>query len=135
MWPSDGPVFLDYQSGRRGPLHYDLASLLFSPDTGLTDSQREPLVTDYLAALREQGVTLEAEPFLRDFYAFVLMRRLQALGAYARIAVQVGKPEYLAKIPPALQTLRDLFARGRLALGLPALEGWLRAMVDAETVN
>ncbi|HEX7928951.1 MAG TPA: phosphotransferase [bacterium] len=135
MWTNGGPVFIDYQSGRRGPLHYDLVSLLFSPDTGLQDAEREPLVDVYLAALREQGVALERDAFLRDFYAFVLVRRMQALGAYAEFAVSKGKREYLAKIPPALATLRHLFAGGRLSLGLPALEEWLRAAVEAETVH
>jgi aminoglycoside/choline kinase family phosphotransferase len=135
MWPARGPVFLDYQSGRRGPLHYDLASLLFSPDTGLEDREREPLVDTYLEALAGQGVTADRDAFLRDFYAFVLIRRLQALGAYAHLAVTKGKPEYLGKIPPAVRTLRELFARGRLSLGLPALEGWLKAVLEAETVH
>lgn len=135
MWTARGPVFLDYQGGRRGPLQYDLASLLYSPDTGLAEPEREPLVAHYLAALAEQGVTVERGPFLRDFYAVVLIRRLQALGAYAHIAVGQGKREYLDKIPPALETLRELFARGRLALGLPALEGWLREAIEAPTVH
>jgi aminoglycoside/choline kinase family phosphotransferase len=137
MWPGPerGPVFLDYQSGRHGPLHYDLVSLLFSPDTGLEQAEREPLVDTYLAALAGQGVRPEREAFLRDFYAFVLIRRLQALGAYAHLAVTKGKPEYLGKIAPAVHTLRDLFARGRLSLGLPALEDWLRDALEAQTVH
>jgi aminoglycoside/choline kinase family phosphotransferase len=135
MWPRGGPVFLDYQSGRRGPLPYDLVSLLYSPDTGLVEPEREALIEDYLAALAEQGVRPEREPFLRDFYAFVLVRRMQALGAYARIAVSMGKADYLAKIPPAVQTLRELLAQGRLSLGLPALESWLKGALDAETFH
>jgi aminoglycoside/choline kinase family phosphotransferase len=55
----------------------------------------------------------------------VLVRRLQALGAYARIAVAEGKSAYLDKIPPALETLRGLIGGGRLRLGLPRLEAWL----------
>lgn len=135
MWPNGSPVFIDYQSGRRGPLHYDLVSLLFSPDTGLQDAEREPLVDIYLTALAEQGVKLRRDAFLRDFYAFVLVRRMQALGAYAEFAVSKGKREYLSKIPPALATLRHLFATGRLSLGLPALEAWMRTAVEAETVH
>jgi aminoglycoside/choline kinase family phosphotransferase len=135
MWTARGPVFLDYQGGRRGPLQYDLASLLYSPDTGLAEPEREPLVEHYLAALAEESVRVERGPFLENFYAIVLIRRLQALGAYARLAVGQGKREYLDKIPPALETLRDLFARGRFALGLPALESWLREAIEAPTVH
>jgi len=126
MWPDGGPVFLDYQGCRRGPLAYDLASLLYSPDSGLTEPEREPVMSAYLQALAEEGVRQEPDSFRRDFYAVVLVRRLQALGAYARIATDENKPEYLAKIPSALATLRELFEAGCISLGLPALEGWLR---------
>jgi aminoglycoside/choline kinase family phosphotransferase len=125
MWPADRPILLDYQGARFGALAYDLASLLYSPDTGLTEPERPALIAAYLNALAREGVTPDPEAFQRDFYAVVLVRRLQALGAYARIAVAEGKPEYLDRIPPALDMLHALFRSGRLALGLPHLEGWL----------
>lgn len=135
MWPHGGPVFLDYQAGRRGPLHYDLVSLLYSPDTGLEEPERDALVEEYLDALGEQGVRPGREAFLRDFYAFVLVRRMQALAAYAYLAVTKSKVEYLGKIPAAVRTLQELQARGRLSLGLPALEAWLKSALLGETVH
>jgi len=126
MWPAGGPVLLDYQGARYGALAYDLASLLYSPDAGLSEAERPALIAAYVQALAREGVSLEREAFERDFHAVVLVRRLQALGAYARIAVVEGKPEYLDRIPPALDTLQSLFRSGRLALGLPHLEAWLR---------
>ncbi|MFI5399590.1 MAG: aminoglycoside phosphotransferase family protein [SAR324 cluster bacterium] len=125
MWPAGRPVLLDYQGARFGPLAYDLASLLYSPDTGLTEEERPPLIAAYLEALAREGVVQAPEPFQRDFYAVVLVRRLQALGAYARIAAAESKPEYLQRIAPALDTLHALFRSGRLELGLPHLEAWL----------
>jgi aminoglycoside/choline kinase family phosphotransferase len=125
MWPADGPVLLDYQGARFGPLAYDLASFLYSPDSGLTEAERPPLIAAYLAALAREGVVPAPEVFQRDFHAVVLVRRLQALGAYARIAAVEGKPEYLERIPPALDTLHALFRSGGFALGLPHLEAWL----------
>jgi aminoglycoside/choline kinase family phosphotransferase len=137
MWPHQaaqrgGPVFLDYQDGRRGPLHYDLASLLYSPDTGLEQAEREALFEAYWVALEQQGEAPRRDSFLGDFQAFVLMRRLQALGAYAYLAVAKGKPEYLAKIHPAVTTLRELLSAGHLRLGLPDLETWLFSALQAE---
>ncbi|MDH5750855.1 MAG: phosphotransferase, partial [Deltaproteobacteria bacterium] len=105
---TEGPVFLDYQSGRRGPLAYDLASLLYSPDSGLDDHERQLLIHAYLAALDGEGVHLDHGEFLEGFYPIVLIRRLQALGAYVRIGTDGGKPEYLEKIAPALDTLQGL---------------------------
>ena len=121
----EGPVFLDYQSGRRGPLAYDLASLLYSPDTGADEPLRAHLLGVYLAALGEQGVTRTREAFLTGFHPIVLVRRLQALGRYAELIAARKQTAFLEKIPPALAELRALQAAGHFDFGLPALEGWL----------
>jgi aminoglycoside/choline kinase family phosphotransferase len=63
------------------------------------------------------------------FNAVVLLRRLQALGAYVRIATEKQAPAYLEKIPPALETLRGLRAAGHLDFGLPALDDWLEVLL------
>lgn len=120
-----GPVFLDYQDGMPGPLAYDLAALLFSPDTGVDEQERELLVDAYLGALERQDVAVPRGAFLESFHAIVLVRRMQALGAYARLSTVDHKPQYLAKIPPALETLRGLWRDGHFDLGLPALHEWL----------
>ena len=129
MW-RDGPVFLDYQSGRRGALHYDLVSFLYSPHTGLGEKERVQLIDVYLKGLKDCGVTVDRLAFLADFHPFVLIRRLQALGAYAQIGATKGKEEYLRYIPPSLADLRQLLATGKLELGLPALQAWLRGIVE-----
>lgn len=130
MW-REGPVFLDYQSGRRGALQYDLASLLYSPDSGLQERERMPLIDAYLKSLAECGVKLEKFAFLADFHPFVLVRRLQALGAYAQLGKQPGREHFRAKIAPALADLGQLLESGKLSMGLPALEAWLRTLVRA----
>ncbi len=129
MW-QEGPTFLDYQSGRRGALQYDLASLLYSPDSGLNERERAQLIQVYLKALRDCGGAVDQVSFLADFHPFVLMRRLQALGAYAWLAGAQEKPEYLKKIPPALADLRILMQQKKLSFGLPTLETWLRKVLE-----
>jgi N-acetylmuramate 1-kinase len=121
----EGPVFLDYQSGRRGPLAYDLASLLYSPDTGADEPLRAHLTGTYLEALAAQGVSLARADFLAGFFPIVLVRRLQALGRYAELIAVRKQAAFLEKIPPALAELRALQAAGHFAFGLPALEAWL----------
>ncbi len=128
----EGPVFLDYQAGRRGALAYDLASLLYSPDTGADDPLRAHLIGVYLEALAGQGVPLARETFLAAFHPIVLVRRLQALGRYAELIAVRKQTAFLAKIPPALAELRRLQAGGAFAFGLPALEAWLARVLGED---
>jgi aminoglycoside/choline kinase family phosphotransferase len=130
MWPEGRPVFIDYQSGRRGALAYDLASILFSPDSGLDAPGRERLIDAYLSALAECGEHPARAEFLAGFHAVVLVRRLQALGAYARIERVKHSAPYRERIAPALATLRALHAGGQLRFGLPALEDWLALLFE-----
>ena len=120
-----GPVFLDYQSGRWGALAYDLASLLYSPDTGADEALRASLIEVYLAALRDCGVSIPRGEFMAGFYPLLLLRRLQALGAYAELGLSRNRPAMLEQIPPAMAGLRILLKAGRFDFGLPALERWL----------
>ena len=129
----EGPVFLDYQSGRLGHPAYDLASLLHSSDTGADEALREHLMGAYLDAMEGWGAKMERLEFLAAFNPLLLIRRLQALGAFADLGAQ-GKPGYLERIPPALEDLGNLLRAGRFGLGsdglgLPALEGWLGEVV------
>lgn len=131
MWPSSPdlpspPVFLDYQSGRKGALQYDLASFLFSPDTGLNAKERGEMIELYLENLAGCGVKPEPEVFEKDLYKMVFIRRIQALGAYGELGGKPGGEAYLEKIPAALSTLRELAQQKRFSFGLPALEDWLK---------
>lgn len=130
MWRDDAPVFLDYQSGRRGALHYDLASLLYSPDSGLDDAGRDRLVTAYLEALADCGERPQPTAFRATLARFALVRRLQALGAYAHLARREGSEDFRARIPGALADLRGLVAAGAATAGLPALHRWLEAWLE-----
>lgn len=125
MWPNGGPVFLDYQSGRRGPVAYDLASLLYSPDSLLDEPARERLIDRYLDALGARGVRLERGALLAEFYPCVALRRLQALGAYGRLARQHGKEWFLDKVPATWATLRELLQREAFCGEYPAFRAWL----------
>ena len=131
MWHDDAPVFIDYQSGRHGPLAYDLAALLFSPDSGLDDPGRTILIGDYLDALSARGVLRSRDEFEQELYLAVTVRRLQALGAYARLAYGQGQTQYLEKIPPAWVALRSLLERNLICAARPALRKWLLTLASS----
>ena len=76
------PFFLDYQGGRRGALQYDIASLLYDGKADLPPELRQQLLDHYLETLAG-FIKLEREVFMQYYYAYVYVRIMQALGAYA----------------------------------------------------
>jgi len=99
--------FIDYQGGRKGPLQYDLASILYSPKTGLNNMQREPLLDKYLEKLQSiQDVNIQN--FKKQFYLFALIRILQALGAYGFRGLIEQKPGFSKNIPEAIENINFL---------------------------
>src|SRR3984885_8299866 len=51
MWRDGGPMFVDYQGGRRGALQYDIASLLYDAKADLPDDLRQELLDLYIDRL------------------------------------------------------------------------------------
>lgn len=73
--------FIDYQGGRKGALQYDVASLLYDAKAEIPQYLREELLNHYLDKL-ESDYGLSRNEFMKSFYAFVLLRIMQAMGAY-----------------------------------------------------
>ncbi len=102
--------FIDYQGGRQGALQYDLASLLYDAKANLGDSTRELLLEHYLDSLQKHK-TVNREEFKQQFYAFVLIRILQAMGAYGFRGFYENKSHFLQSIPYALKNLRNILKK------------------------
>lgn len=101
------PRFIDYQSGRRGALQYDVASLLFDANVDLSSEDRHELLEYYLeqATMHEK---INSSTFKAHFYDFALIRLLQALAAFTFLSMEKGKIEFLNSIPQALDHLKAL---------------------------
>jgi aminoglycoside/choline kinase family phosphotransferase len=128
------PFFLDYQGGRKGALHYDIASLLYDAKADLPPALRQQLLEGYLAALA-QFVELTREEFMRHYYAFVHVRIMQALGAYGFRGFYERKPLFLRSVPFALNNLRWLLERVKLPIALPTLLGAFERMIESEKLR
>jgi aminoglycoside/choline kinase family phosphotransferase len=106
----DGQLFfIDYQGGRLGPLQYDLASLLYDAKANLPQPFRNELLDIYLNAIKSYLPDFNKEEFLRYYPAFILMRILQALGAYGFRGYYQKKAHFLQSVPYALANLKTLF--------------------------
>jgi aminoglycoside/choline kinase family phosphotransferase len=101
---------IDFQGMRPGLAQYDLASLLYDPYVTLTDFERAELIAFYKTLLEARGGTA-AETFDDVFYMCAAQRLMQALGAYGFLGLQRGKPDFLAHIPAARRSLREVAGR------------------------
>ena len=125
------PWFIDYQGGRRGALQYDVASLLYDSKANLAARHREALLDHYLGVLEARGVA-GREEFLDRWPGYVLVRLLQALGAYGYRGFFERKPRFLQSVPYAAANLSGLLDAG-LPVDVPELEAALAAIVERWT--
>lgn len=105
MVVNDKPAFIDYQGGRKGPLQYDLASLLFDAKADLPHAFREELLNHYIALLSEE-IAVDEVLFRKHYHGFVLIRTMQAMGAYGFRGFYEKKEHFLQSIPFAIQNLK-----------------------------
>ena len=126
-----GPFFLDYQGGRKGALHYDIASLLYDAKADLPPALRQKLLSHYMEALRGM-IGLERDAFMHHYYAFVYVRMMQALGAYGFRGFYERKPHFLQSVPYAIKNLRWLLANAIVPIALPALTNAFQGIVDSQ---
>ncbi len=123
--------FIDYQGGRKGALQYDLASLLFDAKADLPNSIREQLLEHYLDAL-EPLYKVDRKKFREHYYAFVLIRILQAMGAYGFRGFYEKKTHFLQSIPYALENLKFILDHAKWEISIPTLTELLYKLTVSE---
>ncbi len=132
MLVENNPYFIDYQGGRKGTLQYDVASLLYDAKANLPSLIREQLLAFYLDEL-EQFLPGSRNDFLTYFPGFILIRILQALGAYGYRGYYEKKSHFLQSVPYALnnlRNLRNLWLDKRFGVELPTLFHLLDEMIE-----
>jgi len=122
------PRFIDYQGGRRGALAYDVASLLYDGKAAIPASVRQRLLAHYLDGLSGH-MAVDRAIFEEQFRGFVLIRIMQAMGAYGYRGFFERKPLFLESIPHQARNLAGLLETG-LPLPLPELESVFRRIVE-----
>jgi aminoglycoside/choline kinase family phosphotransferase len=112
--------FIDYQGGRQGALQYDVASLLFEARVDLPPELREELLHYYLDLLGKENKKQAAE-FQKYYHGFVLIRILQAMGAYGLRGIIENIPLFLQSIPFAIKNIGSLLDKSLVPEGMPEL--------------
>ena len=128
------PFFLDYQGGRKGALHYDIAALLYDAKADLSPELRQQLLDCYIERLAD-FIKVKREVFMRHYYAYVYVRIMQALGAYGFRGFYERKAHFLQSVPYALKNLRWLLQHVELPVALPTLTSAFTSIVASEKLR
>jgi aminoglycoside/choline kinase family phosphotransferase len=134
MLHNNEPWFIDYQGGRKGALQYDLASLLYDSKADIPQPVREELIDAYLNEL-EKIHTVNKKEFRQYFYGYVLIRMMQAMGAYGFRGFYEKKEHFLKSIPFAIENLKIVLNKFSFPVNLPELETVLRSIPDSDVLK
>ncbi|MFO7189824.1 MAG: phosphotransferase [Pseudomonadota bacterium] len=107
------PGILDFQDAVRGPLTYDLVSLLRDCYIAWPEAQVREWALEFRAAALAAGMDVLADEaaFLHAFDLMGVQRHLKAIGIFARLWHRDGKPGYLDDIPRTLGYVQAVGAR------------------------
>ena len=140
------PYFIDYQGGRKGPLQYDVISLLYQVKARIPEEIRKELIDYYKQRIsllpsvarndignlsfRPKRSVVEksslVESFDKYFPAFVLLRLLQVLGAYGFRGLIQKKLHFMLSIPYAIRELMKASENWQLPFALPELQAIIK---------
>ena len=128
--------FIDFQGGMKGPLQYDVASLLWQAKANLSKEWKDELLHHYITAANEYLPTpINTEKFISQYNGFVLIRLLQVLGAYGFRGLFERKAHFISSIPFGLQNLQFFIQNYTLNIPLPELNNVLNIVSDNEIIN
>lgn len=121
--------FIDFQGGRKGSLYYDLASLLYDSKAKLNDKFREQM-RDYYYQQLSKTISIDYQIFLQDYNNYLLIRLLQAFGAYSFRGIVEKKLAFVSSISPALENINILLKKGYVNKNLTELTKTLEFLAE-----
>lgn len=126
--------FIDYQGGRRGALQYDLASLLFDAKADIPNDKRNEYLDFYINQLKSY-IEIDENKFKSYYYLFILIRIMQAMGAYGFRGFYEKKSHFLASIPYAQDNLKFILDNCKLPIELKTLKPILYEIAESEKLK
>ena len=108
----NNPGILDFQDAVRGPVTYDVVSLLKDCYIAWPASRVRAWALQHRELLLAKGfpVGLTEEQFIRWFDLIGLQRHIKVLGIFARLYYRDGKVQYLKDLPRVLRYARETAA-------------------------
>lgn len=131
MIVNNEPYFIDYQGGRKGPLQYDVVSLLYQVKARIPEEIRVKLIDYYKEKLivgMRRATSQRIDSFDKYFPAFVLLRLLQVLGAYGFRGLIQKKLHFMQSIPYAIREIIKVCDNWSLPFELPELQSVIKQL-------
>ena len=125
------PHFIDYQGGRKGALQYDVASILYDSKANIPADIKDILLDHYLDVLANY-VNFDKDKWLEYYRAFVLIRLMQAMGAYGFRGFYERKTAFLKSIPYALKQLDNILNSDLFPPGFTYMESVLGSLTSSK---
>ena len=124
------PGVIDFQDAVRGPITYDLVSLLKDAYISWPQTQVVRWALGYRDLAQQRGLLGECDDgkFMRWFDLMGLQRHLKVVGIFARLHLRDGKSGYLQDIPRVLAYIMDTCQRYR---EFAPLGHWLSQVLPA----
>jgi aminoglycoside/choline kinase family phosphotransferase len=127
------PCFIDYQGGMKGPLQYDVASLLWQAKAELPETWKQELFDFYTAEV-QQYRDIDVSQFQYEYSRIVLVRLLQVLGAYGLRGLIEKRSHFLSSIPQGLSNLDKWIQQYNLP-SYPILEKVILQLTQKEFIQ
>lgn len=116
------PGILDFQDAVKGPVSYDLVSLLRDCYIDWPQAKVDEWVSQFLdAASHEHLQGVEPAQFTRWFNLMGVQRHLKAIGIFSRLKLRDGKNHFLRDIPRTLAYIETVGSQEMSMLGLLSL--------------
>jgi hypothetical protein len=116
------PGILDFQDAVKGPITYDLVSLLRDCYIAWPPVRVDQLALDFYEIARANKlVDVKPARFLRWFNLMGIQRHLKAIGIFARLKLRDAKDGYLKDIPRTLNYIEQVSAEENSMTGLHTL--------------
>ncbi len=115
---------LDFQDAVRGPVTYDLVSLIEDARRDVSPAVADRVIEHYLAAFP----ALDRDDFARSLAVLGAQRHAKVIGIFTRLCVRDGKADYLGHIPRVWR----LFEAACTDPSLASIRGWLGSHIPAD---
>lgn len=126
MMPTDRslqPGLIDFQDAVRGPITYDIASLVMDARYYWEEEQQIDWAIRYWEKARAAGLPVcdQFGDFHRAYEWMSIQRNLRILGVFCRLSQRDGKEQYMAHLPRVIKYLRQVIPRYEIFTPLRAL--------------